>query len=101
MILTVIGEYTRQCLAVLVARKINSDDVLHCLADFLVKHGMPGHIHSDNGPEFAAKTVETLLAGTGVRTLFIEPASPWENGYNQSFIGKLRDEVLNRQIFSL
>ncbi len=98
-ILTVIDEYTRQSLAIVVARKIKSDDVLHCLTDLFVKHGTPEHIRSDNGPEFTAKAVRSWLERIGIKTLFIEPGSPWENGYNESFNGKLRDEVLNREIF--
>jgi len=98
-ILTVIDEYSRQSLAIVVARKINSDDVLSCLTDLFVKHGTPEHIRSDNGTEFTAKAVRIWLERIGVKTLFIEPGSPWENGYNESFNGKLRDEVLNREIF--
>ena len=98
-ILTVIDEYSRESLAILVARRIKSDDVLHCLTDLFVKHGPPEHIRSDNGPEFTAKTVRGWLGRIGVRTLFIEPGSPWENGYNESFNGRLRDELLNGEIF--
>jgi putative transposase len=98
-ILTVIDEYSRESLAIVVARKINSDDVLHCLTELFVTHGPPEHIRSDNGPEFTAKAVRNWLGRIGVKTLFIEPGSPWENGYNESFNGKLRDEVLNREIF--
>ena len=86
-ILTVIDEYTRQSLAIVVARKIKSDDVLHCLTDLFVKHGTPEHIRSDNGPEFTAKAVRSWLERIGIKTLFIEPGSPWENGYNESFNG--------------
>ena len=98
-ILTVIDEYSRESLAIVVARKINSDDVLHCLTELFVTHGPPEHIRSDNGPEFTAKAVKNWLGRIGVKTLFIEPGSPWENGYNESFNGKLRDELLNREIF--
>jgi putative transposase len=98
-ILTVIDEYSRLSLAIVVARKIKSDDVLDCLTDLFVKHGTPEHIRSDNGPEFTAKVVRSWLERIGVKTLFIEPGSPWENGYNESFNGKLRDELLNREIF--
>jgi transposase InsO family protein len=98
-ILTLIDEYTRESLAIVVARKIKSDDVLHCLTDLFVKQGPPEHIRSDNGPEFTAKAVRSWLGRIGVKALFIEPGSPWENGYNESFNGKLRDEVLNREIF--
>lgn len=97
--LTVIDEYTRRCLAIVVSRKLRSDDVLHRLADLFTEHGSPDHIRSDNGPEFTAVAVRDWLARIGVKTLFIEPGSPWENGYNESFNGKLRDELLNAEIF--
>jgi len=99
-ILTLIDEYSRECLALLVERHITSDDVLYCLGDLFIRHGIPEHIRSDNGPEFTAKVVRQWLGSVGVKTLFIEPGSPWENGYNESFNGKLRDEVLNREVFS-
>jgi transposase InsO family protein len=98
-ILTIIDEYTRECLAIVVARRIKSDDVLHCLTELFVKNGAPEHIRSDNGPEFTAKAVREWLSRIGVKTLYIEPGSPWENGYNESFNGKLRDELLNGEIF--
>ena len=98
-ILTLIDEYSRECLALLVERCITSDDVLYCLADLFIRHGIPEHIRSDNGPEFTARVVRQWLGHIGVKTLFIEPGSPWENGYNESFNGKLRDEVLNREVF--
>ena len=98
-ILTLIDEYSRESLAIVVARKIKSDDVLHCLTDLFVKHRPPEHIRSDNGPEFTAKAVRRWLERIGVKTLFIEPGSPWENGYNEIFNGKLRDELLNTEIF--
>ncbi len=97
--LTVIDEFTRQCLAIVVARRLRSDDVLHCLTELFIDHGPPDHIRSDNGAEFTAKAVRSWLARIGVKTLFIEPGSPWENGYNESFNGKLRDELLNGEIF--
>jgi transposase InsO family protein len=98
-ILTIIDEHTRQCLALVVDRRIGSDDVLHCLTDLFVKHGAPEHIRSDNGPEFTARAVRQWLQALDVRTLYIEPGSPWENGFNESFNGKLRDELLNGEIF--
>jgi len=97
--LTVIDEYTRECLTVVVERKIKSDDVLFYLTDLFLKYGAPYYIRSDNGPEFTARAVRQWLDRLGVRTLYIEPGSPWENGYNESFNGKLRDEVLNTEIF--
>ena len=98
-ILTVVDEYTRESLALLVERRLRSDDVLHCLTDLFVVHGIPEHIRSDNGPEFTAKGVRRWLGKIGVTTMYIEPGSPWENGYNESFNGKLRDELLNGEIF--
>jgi len=97
--LTVINELTRGSLAIVVNSKLKSDDVLHCLADLFVKHGAPEHIRSDNGTEFTANAVREWLGRIGVKTLYIEPGSPWDNGYNESFHGKLRDEILNREIF--
>jgi transposase InsO family protein len=97
--LTVLDEYTRECLAIVVARTLKSDDVLHCLAKLFVEHGAPEHLRSDNGPEFTATVVRDWLKRVGVQTLFIEPGSPWENGYNESFNGKLKDELVNREIF--
>ena len=82
-----------------VARKIRSHDVLEVLADLFVRHGPLEYLRSDNGPEFTAKLVRWWLGRVGVETLFIEPGSPWENGYNESFNGKLRDELLNGEIF--
>ena len=98
-LLTVIDEHSRQCLAIVVERQLSSDDVLHCLTDLFVKYGAPEHIRSDNGPEFTARAVRQWLRALHVRTLFIEPGSPWENGYIESFNGKLRDELLNGEIF--
>ena len=98
-LLTVLDEYTRECVAIEVARRIRAHDVLEVLADLLARHGPPKHLRSDNGPEFTAKLVRRWLARVGVQTLFIQPGSPWENGYNESFNGKLRDEFLNGEIF--
>lgn len=97
--LTVIDEHTRECLAIDVARNLTSDDVLERLAWLFVTRGVPEHIRSDNGPEFTAKAVRRWLSRVGVKTLFIEPGSPWENGYCESFNGKLRDELLARERF--
>jgi putative transposase len=98
--LTVIDEFTRRCLAIVVARRLRSDDVLHCLTDLFVTHGPPEHIRSDNGPEFVAKRVRYWLGRMAVKTLYIEPGSPWENGYCESFNSKLRDELLAGELFS-
>jgi len=97
--LTVIDEYTRECLAIKVDRKLNSTDVVETLADLFLEKGMPDFIRSDNGAEFTAKLVREWLGRLGPGTLFIEPGSPWENGYNESFNSKLRDELLNGEVF--
>jgi transposase InsO family protein len=97
--LTVLDEFTRECLAIDVARRLTADDVLERLSDLFVRRGVPGHIRSDNGPEFTAKAVRGWLGRVGVTTLYIEPGSPWENGYIESFNGKLRDELLDREAF--
>jgi putative transposase len=97
--LTLVDEYTRECLAIDVGRKVTSEEVLERLADLFVRRGVPAHIRSDNGPEFTAKRVRQWLGRIGVGTLFIEPGSPWENGYCESFNGKLRDELLDRELF--
>ena len=99
-ILNIIDEYTRECLATLVNRKIKSEDVLDQLFNLFVFRGIPEHIRSDNGSEFTARAVRKWLNRMGVKTLFIEPGSPWENGYIESFNGKLRDELLNLEIFT-
>jgi len=98
-ILNIIDEYTRECLSTFVARKIKSADVVDQLFHLFVFRGTPEHIRSDNGPEFTARAVRRWLDRMGVKTLFIEPGSPWENGYIESFNGKMRDELLNCEIF--
>lgn len=98
-ILAIIDEYTRECLALDVARRMTSEDVLYRLGQLFVERGVPAYIRSDNGPEFTAKAVREWLERLHVQTLFIEPGCPWENGYVESFNGKLRDELLNREIF--
>jgi putative transposase len=97
--LTVIDEHTRECLAIDVARKLSSEDVLERLSDLFVRRGVPSYVRSDNGSEFTATKVRQWLARVDVTTLFIEPGSPWENGYVESFNGKLRDELLAREQF--
>lgn len=97
--LTVIDEFTREWLRIHVARKIRAIDVFEQLADLFIIHGIPDHIRSDNGPEFVAEIVRGWLLRLGVQTLFIEPGSPWENGYIESFNGELRYELLNGEIF--
>jgi transposase InsO family protein len=98
-LLTLIDEYTRECLAIRVARRLGSQDVIETLAEVMVWRGIPEHLRSDNGPEFIAQELRRWLGSLGTGTLYIEPGSPWENGYCESFNGKLRDECLNGEIF--
>lgn len=98
-LLTIIDEYTRECLAIDASRHIDAIDVIERLADLFILHGFPEYIRSDNGPEFVATKLRDWLRTSGVKTLYIEPGSPWENGYIESFNGKLRDELLNGEIF--
>ena len=100
-ILNIIDEYTRECLAMLVKRHITSQDVIDQLFELIIFRGIPEHIRSDNGPEFTANAVRRWLNRLGIKTLFIEPGSPWENGYIESFNGKLRDELVNLEIFTI
>ena len=97
--LTILDEYTRECLSILVKRSITSQNVLKELYNLFLLRGTPKYIRSDNGPEFTAKKVREWLHEVDVNTLFIEPGSPWENGYIESFNGKLRDELLDREVF--
>ena len=97
--LTVVDEYSRECLAIDVARRLNHESVLDRLADLFVYRGVPDYIRSDNGSEFTATAVRDWLERLDVKTAYIEPGSPWENGYIESFNGKLRDELLNGEIF--
>ena len=99
-ILTIIDEYTRECLGLVVKRKITSQEVIDKLFDLFILRGIPEHIRSDNGPEFTAKAIRKWLSRIGVKTLYIEPGSPWENGYIESFNGKLKDELLNLEVFN-
>ena len=99
-ILNIIDEFTRECLSIMVDRKISSQDVIDELFNLFIFRGIPEHIRSDNGPEFTAKAVRRWLNRLGVKTLFIERGSPWENGYIESFNGKMRDELLAREIFT-
>jgi transposase InsO family protein len=97
--MTLIDEFTRECLPIRVARRINSFGVIETMADVMLVRGIPAHIRFDNDLEMTAKIVRQWLAQVGAKTLHIEPGSPWENGYNESFNGKLRDELLNGEIF--
>jgi len=96
----VIDEFTKECLALPTARKLWSNHVLACLAGLFTRHGPPDHTRSDNGSEFVATAVRESSATVGFKILYITPESPWENGYNESFNGKLRDELLNTEIFT-
>jgi transposase InsO family protein len=98
-LLTLTNEFTRECLAIRVARRINSLGVIETLADVMSIKGIPEHIRSDNRAEMTSRIVRQWLAGLGSKTLYIEPGSPWENGYCESFNGKLRNECLNQEIF--
>ncbi len=97
--LCVIDEYTREALAIRVKRRLNSTDVLETLADLMILRGPPAFVRSDNGPEFIATTLREWIAAVGSQTAYIEPGSPWENGYCESFNSKLRDELLNGELF--
>ena len=97
--LNIIDEFTRECLAIRVNRKLNSTDVIDVLSDLFIMRGVPGHVRSDNGPEFVAKAVQDWIRAVGAKTAYIEPGSPWENGYCESFNSKLRDELLDGEIF--
>ena len=96
--LNVIDEFSRECLSIRIARKLNSTDVIDVLSDLFILRGVPGYVRSDNGPEFIAKAVREWIVAVGAKTAFIEPGSPWENGYCESFNSKLRDELLNGEI---
>ena len=98
-LMVVIDEYTRECLAVYVARRIRGKDAIDVFADLMEIHGIPEHIRSDNGPEMVAKKLRDWLNRLGTKTLYITPGSPWENGYCESFNGKMRDELLNGELF--
>jgi putative transposase len=98
-LLTLLDEFSRECLAIRVARRLGRYEVIETLAEVMKERGVPEHIRSDNGPEFVAKELRQWLAQVGCLTLYIEPGSPWENGYCESFNGRLRDECLNGEIF--
>ena len=97
--LNVVDEFTHESLAIRVRRKLNSTDVIDVLCELFLARGIPGHIRSDNGPEFIAEAVQTWIAVVGAKTAYIAPGSPWENGYVESFNARLRDELLNGEIF--
>ena len=97
--LNVLDEFTHECLAIHVARKLKAIDVIDVLSDLFILRSVPAHIRSDNGPEFVAKAVQEWIASVGAKTAYIERGSPWENGYIESFNARLRDELLNGEIF--
>jgi putative transposase len=97
--LNVVDEFTRECLSIRINRKLKSSDVIDVLSDLFILRGVPGHIRSDNGLEFVAKAVQDWIAAVGAKTAYIEPVSPWENGYIESFNARLRDELLDGEIF--
>ena len=97
-LLTIIDEYTRECLAIRSGRSIRSPDIIETLAGLMTARGVPGHIRSDDGPEFTARAVREWLTNVGAKTLYIESGSPWESGYVESFSGKLRDELPDREV---
>ena len=97
--LNIIDEFTHECLAIRVARRLKSIDVIDALSDLFILRGVPGHIRSDNGPEFIAKAVQDWIGAVGARTAYIERGSPWENGFIESFNARLRDELLDGEIF--
>ena len=97
--LNVIDEFTHECLATRVVRKLQGIDGIDVLSDLCILHGVPGHMRTDNGPEFVAKAVQVWVAAVDAKTAYIEPGSPWENGYVESFNAHLRDELLDGEIF--
>ena len=97
--LTLLDEYTRECLAVHVAWSIRAADVITVVEAAMERYGVPEHLRSDNGPEFIACAIQDWLKSKGVKTIYITPGSPWENAYIESFHDKLRDECLNRELF--
>ena len=97
--LNVIDEFTHECLAIRVARRLKAIDVIDVLSDLFILRGVPGHVRSDNGPEFVAKALREWIGAVGAKTAYIAPGSPWENGYVESFNARLRDELLNGEIF--
>lgn len=97
--LNILDEFSRECLAICIKRKLSSTDVIDVLTDLFILRGVPAYIRSDNGPEFIAEAVRKWIAAVGAQTAYITPGSPWENGYIESFNARLRDELLNGEIF--
>ncbi len=98
--LNILDEYSRECLAIRVKRKLNSTEVIDALTDLFILRGVPAYIRSDNGPEFIAEAVRNWIKAIGAKTAYIEPGPLWENGYCESFNGRIRDELLNDEIFN-
>lgn len=96
----IVDEYSRECLSIDVERSITAEDVVSTLASLFRQRGEPAFIRSDNGPEFVAKAIKIWLETSGVKTLYIEPGSPWENAYSETFISRFSDELLNREVFA-
>src|SRR5829696_1082286 len=96
----IVDEYGRECLALEIERSITAQDVVGILDRLFAERGEPAYIRSDNGPEFIAKAIKRWLAASGVETLYIEPGAPWENAHSETFISRLRDELLNREVFA-
>ena len=97
--LNIVDEFTHECLAIRIDRKLKSVDVINVLTDLFILRGVPEHLRSDNGPEFVAKAVQEWIAAVGAKTAYITPGSPWENGFIESFNARLRDELLDGEIF--
>jgi transposase InsO family protein len=97
--LNIVDEFTHECLAIRIDRKLKSTDVIDVLSDLFIVRGVPEHVRSDNGPEFVAKAVQEWIATVGAKTAYITPGSPWENGFIESFNARLRDELLDGEIF--
>ena len=97
--LNVVDEFTHECIAIRIERKLKAIDVIDTLSDLFITRGVPEHVRSDNGPEFIAQAVKDWIAAVGARTAYIAPGSPWENGFVESFNARLRDELLNGEIF--
>ena len=97
--MNILDEHSRKCLAIRVKRRLNSTGVIDALTDLFILRGVPAYIRSDNGPEFIAQAVRDWIAAAGAKTAYIEPGSPWENGYSESFNARFRDELLNGEVF--
>jgi putative transposase len=99
-VMPIVDEYSRECLALDTERSITAEDLIETLDRLFTKRGQPAYIRSDNGPEFIAEAIKHWLAASGVGTLYIEPGAPWENAYSETFMSRLRDELLNREVFA-